>query len=256
MGHGFTETVVVRPAIFSLSLALAACSSDNVPVEHALPSPAYAGASPCEVVGIEPDTTLTRAASGEVAVPVRIQLLHCGDRGWSYAFETTRQRGAGSTSLFLAPWVLLADLNFDGHADLWATGSPDGQGRVRVSDVWLFEADREEYVYAPSFSALENLDLAPAAERIEAGVWNCGCAGGCYYRDVYAVEEGALRRTRRYEQDCVALEGDRWGLLYREYEREGDSLRVTFETTAPNDTSTAFPEREPLEYVDYRRYRT
>lgn len=251
---------VLRLSLFVLSLGLAACGQrpvERVPesVERVPESPAYAGASGCEEAGTDLDTTLARSASGTVAAPVRVGLVRCSDQGWSYSFETERQRGAGSVSLFSPPSVLLADLNFDGHSDLWATGYPDGQGRVRTSDVWLFDPERSVFVLDSSFSALPNLDLAPAQRRLAAGVWNCGCGGACYFRDVYAVEGGQPAKMLRYEQECVSV-GDGRGVLYREYERSGDSLRVVFETSEPNDPATVFIERDPLEIIDHTRYGT
>jgi hypothetical protein len=37
---------------------------------------------------------------------------------------------------------VLADLDFDGTADLWVTGCDEGQQRLRRSDVWRFDRRR------------------------------------------------------------------------------------------------------------------
>ena len=87
------------------------------PAASATPEP-YPGGAPCEPVDVNLDTTLTHSASGRVHRPVRVQLLWCPDGGGSYAFETDRQRAAGRLSRFSMPTVLLADLDFDGVADL------------------------------------------------------------------------------------------------------------------------------------------
>jgi hypothetical protein len=239
------------------TLALAACGRQPSPardlespatiVERA--PPAYSGAAACVRAGVDHEATLARSASGAVAAPVHVQITRCKDGGSAYAFETNRQRGEGSMSLNGGPWVLLADLDFDGYADLWATGNPlEGQGRVRTSDVWRFDPGRAAFVYDTAFSALPNLDLAASAHRLIAWVENCGCAGFCHFQVVYTVEKGRPVAALRYEQECL---GGSDSLVYREYRRDGDSLRLVFETMHPENP---FMISLNFDLVDYTRY--
>ncbi len=239
----------MRTAALLLSVALVACARPAA-VDRAPESPAYSGAFPCEGGEVARDTVLAESVSGAVAQDVRVSLLRCADDGWSYAFAAGRQRGEGALSLFSRPYALLADLDSDGHADLWVTGFPDGQGRVRISDVWLFDPERGAFAFDSSFSALPNLLLAPEAKTLEAGISNCGCGGGCHFASRYAVRGGALVEVEGYRQECL----DDKSLRYQMFERSGDSLRVVFETDRPNDPTVVFPETRQLEFVDHTRH--
>lgn len=98
--------------------------------------------------------------------------------------------------------ALLADLNFDGHADLWVTGYTDSQGRIRCSDVWLWDAQAKKYTLNTPLSAIPNLNLSMADKRLEGGIANCGCAAQCYYEASYAWQASRLITIARREQDC------------------------------------------------------
>jgi hypothetical protein len=223
----------------------------TLPLPPALPNVPLSDRSssglPCERPVVETDTTLATGATGAVRQPVRVRLLRCADRGGSYAFSTSRQEERGTESWMFLPAVLLADLDFDGDADLWATGcSAEGQCRARISDVWLYRAEVGRYVYSPTFSSLEELAVVPAARQLETMVSNCGCAAACHWTEVYDVVGGEPMLAARYERlDCKT---------YREWERDGDSLRVVCQAPAGSD-ETACPNREGKErvYLDWER---
>ena len=99
-------------------------------------------------------------------------------------------------------------MNFDGHADLWVTGYTDSQGRVRCSDVWLWDAPARQYSFNAPLSAIPNLEISIADQRIEGGIANCGCAAQCFYEDSYAWRASKLITIARRAQDCER---------YREY---------------------------------------
>ena len=224
---------------------------DTLPLPPALPnvplSKRFSPDLPCERPVVEADTTLATGATGAVRRPVRVRLLRCADRGGSYAFSTSRQEERGTESWMFLPDVLLADLDFDGDADLWATGcSAEGQCRARISDVWLYRAEVGRYVYSPTFSSLEGLAVVPAARQLEAMVSNCGCAAVCYWHEVHDVVNGAPVLAARYERlDCET---------YREWVRDGDSLRVVCQAPTILE-ETACPNREGKErvYLDWER---
>ena len=104
--------------------------------------------------------------------------------------------------------ALLVDMNFDGHADLWVTGYTDSQGRIRCSDVWLWDAPAKQYSFSKPLSAIPNLNISISDQRIEGGIANCGCAAQCFYEDSYAWRAKQLITIARREQDCER---------YREY---------------------------------------
>ncbi|MEQ6340167.1 MAG: hypothetical protein M3A44_00600 [Gammaproteobacteria bacterium] len=106
------------------------------------------------------------------------------------------------------PYALLADLNFDGNADIWITGFTNGQGRSRCSDVWLFNPKKKKYQYNVELSRIHNLEVAPQEKKLEGGIYNCGCAAQCFFHDTYIWQSGALLKIARREQDCE---------IYREF---------------------------------------
>ena len=93
-------------------------------------------------------------------------------------------------------------------ADLWVTGYTDSQGRVRCSDVWLWDAPARQYSFNAPLSAIPNLEISIADQRIEGGIANCGCAAQCFYEDSYAWQASKLITIVRRAQDCER---------YREY---------------------------------------
>ena len=140
--------------------------------------------------------------------------------------------------------ALLLDVNFDGHADLWVTGYTDSQGRIRCSDVWLWNAPAQIYVLDTTLSAIPNLNISMADERIEGGIANCGCAAQCFYEDSYAWQAGELIAIARREQDCER---------YREYRlNEKNDLIIVKDEIIDSGT----PGQEAIENtkaVDWQR---
>ncbi len=227
-----------------VGLISAGCAAQGV--ERAPEPEAYAGATACEPLGLGRDTTLAEAVTGVVAEPVRIDLVVCADEGWSYAFQTEDQRGEGFVSFVVVPFVLLADLDSDGDADLWFAGFPDGQGRVYTSDVWLFDEDRAAYVFASAFSALPNLELSPSAKVLQSGS-TCGCGASCWFVDRYVIENHAPVHANGIRQEC---ESD-GGLLYQEYERREGAVVVAFESRADHPSGVDYDRGmwEPVDLV-------
>lgn len=224
------------------------CQAQPV-VERAPAASAYRGAAECTEAESDRGATLTRAVTGTVVESVRVQFVRCSDNGYSYRFETSRQQGEGSVSLFTTPNVVLADLNFDGYADLWVTGYPDGQGRIRTSDVWLYRPDRSVFVLDSAYSSLPNLSVSAASGVLEAGIGNMGCSAACWYSDRYVVGEVGLVPVSRVEQDRV---GDEY--VYREYEWTDDVRVQTYEARAETPGEIVYPEAEPIEFIDIARY--
>ena len=152
---------------------------------------------------------LEKAVTGKVRQAADIRYAN-HDEKQTYQLKIGKQwiRGSCSSSGTGNLHALLLDMNFDGHADLWVTGYTDSQGRIRCSDVWLWDASAKQYSFNKPLSAIPNLDISIADQRIEGGIANCGCAAQCFYEDSYAWRADKLIATARREQDCER---------YREY---------------------------------------
>ena len=152
---------------------------------------------------------LDKAASGKVRQAADIRYVHHDDKQ-TYRLNLGKRWVAGSCSSSGTGnlHALLLDMNFDGHADLWVTGYTDSQGRIRCSDVWLWDAPARQYSFNAPLSAIPNLEISIADQRIEGGIANCGCAAQCFYEDSYAWRANTLITTARRAQDCER---------YREY---------------------------------------
>ena len=152
---------------------------------------------------------LDKAAAGTVRQAADIRYVN-HDEKQTYQIKTGKRWMAGSCSSSGTGnlHALLLDMNFDGHADLWVTGYTDSQGRVRCSDVWLWDAPARQYSFNAPLSAIPNLEISIADQRIEGGIANCGCAAQCFYEDSYAWRASKLITIARRAQDCER---------YREY---------------------------------------
>ncbi|PHV15967.1 hypothetical protein CSQ90_15790 [Janthinobacterium sp. BJB303] len=152
---------------------------------------------------------LDKAATGTVRQAADIRYVN-HDEKQTYRLKTGKQwlNGSCSSSGMGNLHALLLDMNFDGHADLWVTGYTDSQGRIRCSDVWLWDTQAKQYSFNKDLSAIPNLDISIAEQRIEGGIANCGCAAQCFYEDSYAWRAGGLITIARRAQDCER---------YREY---------------------------------------
>lgn len=166
------------------------------------------------------------AESAPVPVPVRVTAARCpsGDEdGWSYRFETPRQRTEGRLKMSAPPWVVLADVNFDGYADVWAMGfDAVGQGRYRSSEIWLYRPAQRAYVFSQAYSALMDLEVQPDARRLYTSLSNCGAAAACNWTAEYRVNRGRLQLTASYEQQPT---DDAQRIAYRHYEHRGGRLQ-------------------------------
>lgn len=152
---------------------------------------------------------LDKAATGKVRQAADIRYA-THDEKQTYQLKIGKQwiPGSCSSSGTGNLHALLLDMNFDGHADLWVTGYTDSQGRIRCSDVWLWDAPARQYSFNKPLSAIPNLDISIGDQRIKGGIANCGCAAQCFYEDSYAWRADKLIATARREQDCER---------YREY---------------------------------------
>ncbi|ATB39164.1 hypothetical protein CYFUS_004605 [Cystobacter fuscus] len=169
---------------------------------------------------------LDEATTGRVerAVELRIQRSADGEQG--YAVKNSGKwrdgpcRSGGPSGLS----VLLVDFDFDGHADLWVTGVTDGQGRVRCSDVWLYKPQLKHYERHSELSSIQNLEIDPDAKQLEGGMWNCGCAGMCFFHETHGWSSGSLSKLSRREQDCGSED-----IVYREFSVDSGAMKLTRE---------------------------
>lgn len=152
---------------------------------------------------------LNKAATGKVRQAADIRYAN-HDEKQTYQLNIGKQwiNGRCSSSGMGNLHALLLDMNFDSHADLWVTGYRDSQGRIRCSDVWLWDAPAKQYRFNKLLSAIPNLNISMADQGIQGGIPNCGCAAQCFYEDSYKWQANKLIATARREQDCER---------YREY---------------------------------------
>ena len=112
---------------------------------------------------------LDKAATGKVRQAANIRYVN-HDEKQTYQLKIGKQWIAGSCSSGGAGnlHALLLDMNFDGHADLWVTGYTDSQGRIRCSDVWLWDTQAKNYRFSKPLSAIPNLKSASPARASKA----------------------------------------------------------------------------------------
>ena len=162
--------------------------------------------------------TLRFAATGRVARAVAVTVRRDSAGFYTYSFreldpesgtaEGWERHGTWRFVPLSPPEAVLADLNFDGLADLWVSGcAGGGQCRVFESDVWLYRPPvgyetgllRVGGVYERSgaLSSLASLAFDPERELVSAGIGNCGGGGACHRTEYYAVEGNELRLVGR-----------------------------------------------------------
>ncbi|GAB5534433.1 MAG: hypothetical protein Rubg2KO_06820 [Rubricoccaceae bacterium] len=176
-----------------------------------------------------------------MGVPVRFKVFWVDDARTGYGFATDTT----GWDLALGPLVVggltgldakLIDMNFDGYADLWVSASVNQ--RATGSDVWLYDPpdalgtrhrdpdlgvrvllSASDYRYHSGLSSLPNLSIDTTAQRLLAGIGNCGGAGACFYSEVYRWEGGDFVIEQRRSQDVSGREFE-----YQVWNRQGDQL--------------------------------
>jgi hypothetical protein len=189
---------------------------------------------------------LDKAATGKVRQAADIRYVN-HDEKQTYQIKTGKRWMAGSCSTSGTGnlHALLADMNFDGHADLWVTGYTDSQGRIRCSDVWLWDAQAKQYSFNKALSAIPNLDIDIAGQRIEGGIANCGCAAQCFYEDSYAWRANTLIAIARRAQDCER---------YREYRLNDKNALVIVKDEIIDSANPGQQAIEHTKVVDWQRH--
>ena len=189
---------------------------------------------------------LEKAATGSVGQAADIRYANHDDRQTyrlkiGNAWESGRCRSSGTGNLH----ALLLDMNFDGHADLWVTGYTDSQGRIRCSDVWLWDAPAKKYRFNKPLSAIPNLDVSVAQKTLEGGIANCGCAAQCFYADRYAWQAGKLLTIARREQDCER---------YREYRLDAKHALIRVKDEVIDAANPGQQAQENNTVYDWQRH--
>ncbi|MCC7703245.1 hypothetical protein IGS59_13390 [Janthinobacterium sp. GW460P] len=189
---------------------------------------------------------LDKAATGKVRQAADIRYAN-RDETQTYQLKIGKQwvKGRCSSSGTGKLHALLADMNFDGHADLWVTGYTDSQGRVRCSDVWLWDAQAKQYSFNQPLSAIPNLDIDIAEQSIEGGIANCGCAAQCFYEDSYKWQANKLITIARRAQDCER---------YREYRLDNKNALVIVKDEKIDSADPAQQATENTKVVDWQRH--
>lgn len=144
------------------------------------------------------------AIKASKAINLRVFIPSKGNKRYSIKLAGHRIKGICTFQGTGEPYALFADLNFDGHLDVWVTGFANSQGRSRCSDVWIFNPENKKYEYNSIISKINNLEVAPQEKKLEGGVPNCGCAGQCFFHDTYIWQSETLLKIARREQDCDA----------------------------------------------------
>ncbi|MFY0576486.1 XAC2610-related protein [Cystobacter fuscus] len=192
---------------------------------------------------------LDEATTGRVerAVELRIQRSADGEQGYSVKLSGKWRDGACRSADSSGLSALLVDFDFDGHADLWVTGFTDGQGRVRCSDVWLYKPPLKRYERHSELSSLQNLEIDPGARQLEGGMWNCGCAGMCFFHETYGWSAGALSKLSRRGQDCESE-----GIVYRESSVDSGAMKLTREVKGePSSEEYDRRQKGSLKFLDW-----
>ena len=189
---------------------------------------------------------LEKAATGSVRQAADIRYANHDDRQTyrlkiGNAWESGRCRSSGTGNLH----ALLLDMNFDGHADLWVTGYTDSQGRIRCSDVWLWDAPAKKYRFNKPLSAIPNLDISVAQKTLEGGIANCGCAAQCFHADRYAWQAGKLLTIARREQDCER---------YREYRLDAKHALIRVKDEVIDAANPGQQAQENSTVYDWQRH--
>ena len=202
--------------------------------------------------GAERAITLHDSVSGSVAKPIAMRINTSGDGAESYRIRLggTWKKGVWKGSGVDPMHVLLIDMNFDGHADVWVTGFVDGQARERPSDVWLYQPAIKSYRYDPALSALTDIEVDLGAKTIASGVSNCGCGGQCFFHEEYVWVKQALQKTLRNEQDCSEET-----IVYQEWRRSNDAFSMINRVVGPPSEDVESSRRKnSLNVVDWRKY--
>ena len=189
---------------------------------------------------------LDKAVTGKVSQAAELRYAN-HDETQSYQLKIGKQwvNGNCSSSGTGNLHALLADMNFDGHADLWITGYTDSQGRVRCSDVWLWDASGKNYSFNKPLSAIPNLNIGMADQRIEGGIANCGCAAQCFYEDSYAWRAKQLITIARREQDCER---------YREYRLNAQNDLIIVKDEIIDSAKPGQQAIENTKIIDWQRH--
>ena len=189
---------------------------------------------------------LDKAVTGKVSQAAELRYAN-HDETQTYQLKIGKQwiNGSCSSSGTGNLHALLADMNFDGHADLWITGYTDSQGRVRCSDVWLWDASGKNYSFNKPLSAIPNLNIGMADQRIEGGIANCGCAAQCFYEDSYAWRANTLITTARRAQDCER---------YREYRLNDKNDLIIVKDEKIDSANPGQQAIEHTQAVDWQRH--
>lgn len=189
---------------------------------------------------------LDKAMTGKVSQAAELRYAN-HDETQSYQLKIGKQwvDGSCSSSGTGNLHALLADMNFDGHADLWITGYTDSQGRVRCSDVWLWDASGKNYSFNKPLSAIPNLNIGMADQRIEGGIANCGCAAQCFYEDSYAWRAKQLITIARREQDCER---------YREYRLNAQNDLIIVKDEIIDSAKPGQQAIENTKIIDWQRH--
>ena len=189
---------------------------------------------------------LDKAVTGKVSQAAELRYAN-HDETQTYQLKIGKQwiNGSCSSSGTGNLHALLADMNFDGHADLWITGYTDSQGRVRCSDVWLWDASAKKYSFNKPLSAIPNLNIGMADQRIEGGIANCGCAAQCFYEDSYAWRAKQLITIARREQDCER---------YREYRLNAQNDLIIVKDEIIDSAKPGQQAIENTKIIDWQRH--
>lgn len=168
------------------------------------------------------DEVINSSAFGRVEKPVHIQIFRSWEKSLSYQYTVDEKSQVGNLDKMFDLDIILFDLNFDGFADIWASGCWNGQCRIRASEVWLFNPKNQTYMYNMQLSELKNLQVDIEKKLLEDGVWNCGCSGNCFYHNVYSWDKNNLIKIMRREQNCYQD-----GILYNKYNVVNGKLIIT-----------------------------
>jgi len=198
--------------------------------------------------------TLRTALTGRVMTPVVVAVRRdtTGFKTYTFreeyryedhqTFDTMERHGTWSFVPVGWPDAVLADLNFDGAADLWVRGcASGGQCRIYESDVWLYDPTPLEgddgmlraggdYVYSSTLSSLAALSVDPRQELLSASIGNCGGAGNCHLDLVYRLVGDRLQLVGR---ETGSNNPDHDGYGCRTEELREDTLAVVVQSDDP-----------------------
>lgn len=174
--------------------------------------------------------TLSQAQSGRVVQVVSVLIRRTSEGDFSYTAQAKHTKFKSHIKFTQAPEIVLADLNFDGFADLWVIGCTSGQCRATQSEVWLYDRTKHTYLFNTVLSKLPNLEIDSATQIIKSGISNMGCAAQAFYHETYRWIGKELQLATRREQDCGPNE-----IIYREYVVENGVRRMITEVEGTPD---------------------